>query len=128
MQSSDRCGLDTGLWEAKDEFLGESSPAARGERRTGGLRPPRAMLRMAQTPTPQAGMRCRCIKGSSIQWLQGIENSGLDLSEIRCIKSFPLIRAKGIEKITKTFDPKSLLRSKFCILPLLRPEEDANTP
>ena len=44
MQSSDRCGLETGLWEAKDEFLGESSPAARGE----------TMNRWPPTPTSDA--------------------------------------------------------------------------
>ncbi len=49
-----------------------------------------ARWRRLQRPT--SGMRCRCIKGSSFQGSQSIENSTLDQPEIRRIKAFPLIR------------------------------------
>jgi hypothetical protein len=47
---------------------------------------------MAQTPTSERVLRCRRIKGLSVQWLQSIENSRPFLPKISRIKPFPLIR------------------------------------
>jgi hypothetical protein len=53
------------------------------------------------TPTSERGVRCGCIKGLSFQWPQSVENSRLDLPEIRRIKAFVSVRDAS------TYEPKN---------------------